>query len=96
VPGADLLRRLLEMTAADPQLMPAQLIEAFRDDPEGRHLQRLASEVPLDDESAASSVLADAIANLVSTQQKLTAAAAIKRRRTVDRAANSAESGDDM
>jgi hypothetical protein len=41
-------------------------------------------------------VLADAIANLVSTQQKLTAAAAVKRRRTVDRAANSAESGDDM
>jgi DNA primase len=91
VPGADLLRRLLEMTSKDPQLMPAQLIEAFRNDPEGRHLQRLASEMPLDDENAASSVLADAIANLVATQHKLTAAAAVKRIRTVDRAANGAD-----
>jgi DNA primase len=80
LPGADLLRRLLEMAAREPQLMSAQLIEAFRDDPEGRHLQRLAAEEPLDDEPSAALVLADGLANLVATQHKLTTAAAVKRR----------------
>jgi DNA primase len=96
VPGADLLRRLLEMTANEPQLMSAQLIEAFRDDPEGRHLQRLAVEVPLDDEPSATSVLADGLANLVAAQRKLTTAAAVKRGSASRGAGSVADSGEDM
>jgi hypothetical protein len=96
LPGAGLLRRLLEMTAKDPQLMSAQLIEAFRDDPEGRHLQRLAADVPLDDEPSAASVIADGLVNLVATQRKLTTAAAVKRGSAGRGAGKVAESDQDM
>jgi DNA primase len=79
-PGAELLRRLLEMTAATPNLMGAQLIEAFRDDPEGRYLQRLAAEVPLDDEAMAETVLADSLKRLVARHRQMAGAEAIRRR----------------
>ena len=79
-PGADLLRRLLEMTAATPNLMPAQLIEAFRDDPEGRYLQRLAGETPLDDEAAAPAVLAASLEKLVARQRQLAAGQTVRSR----------------
>jgi DNA primase len=79
-PGANLLRQLLEMTSATPNLMPAQLIEAFRDDPEGRYLQRLAGETPLDDEAVAPAVLADSLKHLVAKQRKIATAEAVKRR----------------
>jgi len=82
LPGADLLRRLLETTAADPNLMPAQLVESFRADPEGRYLQRLAAEAPLDDESVAPAVLADSLQHLVAKQRRISAAAAVKGRAT--------------
>jgi DNA primase len=77
-PGAALLRRLLEMTAATPNLMGAQLIEAFRDDPEGRYLQRLAAEVPLDDETMAQAVLADSLKRLVARHRQMAGAQAIR------------------
>jgi DNA primase len=79
-PGADLLRRLLEMTAATPNLMPAQLIEAFRDDPEGRYLQRLAAETPLDDEAAAPAVLAGSLEQLVARQRRAAAGRTVRSR----------------
>jgi DNA primase len=77
-PGAALLRRLLEMTAATPNLMGAQLIEAFRDDPEGRYLQRLAAEVPLDDETMAPAVLADSLKRLVAKHRQMAGAQALR------------------
>jgi DNA primase len=79
-PGADLLRRLLEMTAATPNLMPAQLIEAFRDDPEGRYLQQLAGETPLDDEAAAPAVLASSLEQLVARQRRVAAGRTVRSR----------------
>jgi hypothetical protein len=79
-PGADLLRRLLEMTAATPKLMPAQLIEAFRDDPEGRYLQRLAAETPLDDAAAAPAVLAGSLEQLVARQRRAAAGRTVRSR----------------
>ena len=36
-PGAQLLHRLLETVAGHPEIVPAQLLERFRDDPEGRY-----------------------------------------------------------
>jgi len=79
-PGAELLRRLLEMTTATPNLIGAQLIEAFRDDPEGRYLQRLAAEVPLDDEAKAEEVLADSLKRLVARHRQMAGAEALRRR----------------
>ena len=79
-PGAELLRRLLEMTTATPNLMGAQLIEAFRDDPEGRYLQRLAAEVPLDDEAKAEEVLGDSLKRLVARHRQMASAEALRRR----------------
>ncbi len=80
LPGADLLRRLLEITARDPQVMPAQLIETFRSDPEGRYLARLAAESPLDDEQAASAVLGDSLEKLVADERKRAAGRAVRQR----------------
>jgi DNA primase len=79
-PGADLLRRLLEKTAQEPNLLPAQLIEAFRGDPEGRYLNRFAALEPLDDETMAPVVLADSLQRLVTLQQRHSTASAIKER----------------
>lgn len=80
VPGADLLRRLLETTARDPQVIPAQLVETFRADPEGRYLKRLAAQPPLDDESAAPAVLRDSLEKLVAEERRRAAARAVRQR----------------
>ncbi len=64
-PGADLLRRLLDMIRDNPRIRSATLLERFRDDPEGRHLGRLAAIAPLDDEDAAPAVLADSLDRLI-------------------------------
>jgi hypothetical protein len=68
------------MTAATPNLMPAQLIEAFRDDPEGRYLQQLAGETPLDDEAAAPAVLASSLEQLVARQRRVAAGRTVRSR----------------
>jgi DNA primase len=64
-PGAELLRKLLEMTAENPKILPAQLVEAFRTDPEGRYLRQLAAESVLDDEADAPAVLRDSLEKIV-------------------------------
>ena len=80
LPGADLLRRLLEMTAENPDFMTGQLIETFREHPEEPYLKTLAAEEILDDETVAPAVLADSLNRLVAAQRRSTAAAAVKRR----------------
>ena len=77
-PGAGLLRRLLEVSRENPKITPAQLIERFRDDDEGRHLPRLAAEVPLDDEEAAPKVLRDSLERLVREQRHKEAVKVLK------------------
>jgi DNA primase len=79
-PGADLLRRLLEITAADPKVTTGQLIEAFRAQSEGRWIEQLAREDPLDDESAAPLVLHDSLRRIVETHRRRARADAIRGR----------------
>jgi DNA primase len=80
LPGADLLRRLLEMTAEHPDFITGQLIETFREHPEEPYLRTLAVEEILDDETVAPAVLADSLNRLVAGQRRSAAAAAVKRR----------------
>lgn len=80
LPGADLLRRLLAITAADPKITTGQLIETFRADAEGRWVERLAREEPLDDETAAPHVLRDSLERIVASHQRRAQVEALRRR----------------
>jgi len=64
-PGITLLCRVLEVTAAEPKINTAGLLERFRHDAEGRHLGQLAVAAPLDDEAAAAEVLHDCAERIV-------------------------------
>jgi DNA primase len=79
-PGADLLKRLLEITAADPKITTGQLIETFRDESEGRWIEQLAREDPLDDEAAAPLVLRDSLLRIVEAHRRRAQAEAIRGR----------------
>jgi DNA primase len=80
VPGAALLRKLLEITAGDPKITTGQLIETFRAESEGRWVERLAAEEPLDDEAAAPQVLRDSLERIVANHQRRAQADALRRR----------------
>jgi DNA primase len=69
-PGADLLRRLLETTRRRPQISPGELIGRFSEDPEGRYLDRLVGEVPLDDEQMAPAVLSESLERIVERDRR--------------------------
>lgn len=79
-PGADLLRRLLEITRNDPTITTGQLIETFRSDTERRWVERLASEEPLDDQEAAPHVLRDSLERIVASHQRKSRAEALRQR----------------
>jgi DNA primase len=79
-PGADLLRRLLEITAGDPKITTGQLIETFRTQAEGRWIERLAREEPLDDAAAAPRVLRDSLERIIERHQRKAQAEALRRR----------------
>jgi DNA primase len=78
-PGVDLLRRLLEVAAARPQISTAGLLERFRDDPTGRHLGQLAGATPLDDELAALAVLRDCLERIVAASRRERLSALLER-----------------
>jgi DNA primase len=78
-PGAELLRRLLEIAAKDPQITTGQLVETFRGEREGRWIERLAAQEPLDDESAAPRVLRDSLERIVESCRRKAEAEAIRR-----------------
>ena len=69
-PGARLLHRLLETVVENPDIVPAQLLERFRDDSEGRHLGRLLDNAPLDAEDAAVAVLQEMLQRIVVEAKK--------------------------
>lgn len=66
-PGASLLRRLLEVVGQQPDLKLAGLIERFRDDPDEKHVRRLAAAEPplVEDDAAAAAVLRDSLERIV-------------------------------
>lgn len=78
-PGADLLRRLLEMTAQNPKIMPAQLVEAFSSDPHGARLKELAAESVLDTEEEAPMALRAGIEQIIAEDRHRTSAGAAAR-----------------
>ena len=69
-PGARLLHRLLETVNENPEIVPAQLLERFRDDKEGRFLGRLLDNAPLDTEDAAAAVLQEMLQRIVADEKK--------------------------
>lgn len=70
-PGAELLRRLLEIARQRPQITAGELIEHFRDDPEGAYLQRLIGETPLlDDEASAARELNESLRRIVDRDRR--------------------------
>lgn len=79
-PGADLLRRLLEITVRQPDITTGQLIETFRADADGRWVERLAREEPLDDEAAAPAVLRESLERMVAKHRQQAQAEAIRQR----------------
>ncbi len=79
-PGADLLRRLLEIARNDPKITTGQLIETFRSDIERRWVERLASEEPLDDQAAAPQVLRDSLERMIASEQRKSRAEALRQR----------------
>ena len=80
-PGADLLRRLLEIATRSPDITTGQLIETFRDDPDSRWIERLARDEPLDDEAAAPGVLRDSLKRLVERHRRKAEVDALRSRR---------------
>lgn len=69
-PGARLLHRLLETVGENPEIVPAQLLERFRDDREGRYLGRLLDNAPLDTEDTAAAVLQEMLQRIVAEEKK--------------------------
>ncbi len=80
-PGAPLLRRLLELATAHPDLRLAGLMERFRDEPDEKHIRRLAAAAPppLESDAAAAEVLQDSLERIVREH-----AARARRRQTAD------------
>jgi DNA primase len=81
-PGAGLLRRLLEITGRTPNITTGELIETFREEPDGRWIERLAKTEPLDDETAAPAVLQDSLKRLVERHRRKAEVEALRRRQT--------------
>jgi DNA primase len=79
-PGTRLLRDLLEFARSRPDIRTAHLIERFRDDPEGRYLERLLATEPLDDEEAALGVLSTSLERIVAADERRRIAAAVRGR----------------
>ena len=79
-PGADLLRKLLEMAAANPQVRSAELVEAFREDSQGRYLKQLAVEDPIDQAEQAGAVLKEGLEKLVAGKRRADRGNAVRRR----------------
>jgi len=78
-PGVALLRRVLEVTADQPQITTAGLLERFRDDEAGRHLGQLAGASPLDEGDAAPSVLRDCLERIVAAARRERLSALLER-----------------
>lgn len=70
-PGADLLRELIEMVQAEPNMTTARLLERWRSHDEGRHLGKLAAvEIPATDDFDAAAELADCLHQLAAAGRR--------------------------
>ena len=70
-PGAALLRELIEMVQADPNMTTAGILERWRNRDEGRHLGKLAAvELPDDDEFDPAAELAQSLEQLAQFQER--------------------------
>ena len=64
-PGIDLLREIIEMVQADPNMTTARLLERWRNHEQGRHLGKLAAvEIPAGDDFDAAAELSACITQL--------------------------------
>ena len=77
-PGAKLLNQVLETTREIPHISTALLVERFREDAEGRYLGDLAAEPPIDDETAAPTVLRESLQRIVEKHRRQKMAEAVK------------------
>jgi DNA primase len=79
-PGADLLRRVFAAAAKFSDGRMDRLLEFFRDDPDYKHLERIAAEPPLaiETEEAAAAELAAALATLAREAERAASAAKIR------------------
>lgn len=81
-PGAELLRRMLEIARAEPQIRTGEFIERFRQDEEQSWVRRLAAAdpMPLENESDAPGVLRDSLEKLLARHLRSSQAEALRRR----------------
>ena len=70
-PGSDLLRELIEIVQAEPNITTAGLLERFRNDEEGQHLGKLAAiEVPDLDDFDPGAELTDCVTQLATSARR--------------------------
>jgi DNA primase len=70
-PGVELLRELIEMVQAEPNMTTAGLLERWRNHDEGRHLGKLAAvEIPATDDFDAAAELADCLQQLAAVGRR--------------------------
>jgi DNA primase len=81
-PGADLLRRMLEIARHEPGIKTGELVERFREDAEREWVHRLAAAepMPLENDSDAPKVLIDSLEQLVTRHRRAAQAEAIRHR----------------
>jgi DNA primase len=81
-PGADLLRRMLEIARHEPGIKTGELVERFREDDEREWVHRLAAAepMPLENDSDAPKVLQDSLEQLVTRHRRAAQAEAIRHR----------------
>lgn len=81
-PGAQLLRRMLEIARQEPQIRTGEFVERFRQDEEQSWIRRLAAAdpMPLENESDAPGVLRDSLEKLLARHLRSIQAEALRRR----------------
>ena len=82
VPGADLLRRMLEIARSEPQIKTGEFVERFRQDDEQNWVKRLAAAEPepLDDASEGPKFLRESLEQLLARQSRSAQIEALRRR----------------
>ena len=82
VPGADLLRRMLDIAGQEPRIRTGEFVERFRRDDEQGWVRRLAADEPepLDDASQGPTFLRESLERLLEQQARSARSAALRRR----------------
>jgi DNA primase len=82
VPGAELLRQMLEIARSEPQIKTGEFVERFRQDDEQNWVRRLAAAEPepLDDASEGPKFLRESLEQLLARQSRSAQIEALRRR----------------